>query len=87
MDRRIWRKLNYSKHKKRMIDEGAGSESSQVSMRYAKMPIAAKSSWRRFKNFKSYTLKHKTQPAQGPPPHQGPLKDLPIRSNKSVDKR
>jgi hypothetical protein len=31
-------------------------------------------------------LKHKTQPAQGAPPHQEPLKDPPIRSNKSIDK-
>jgi hypothetical protein len=84
-----------------MIDEGAGSESSQVSMRYAivmnkvsdlcaevcKDADSSKEFLEEIQKLQEkYTLKHKTQPAQGPPPHQEPLKDPPIRSNKSVDK-
>jgi hypothetical protein len=96
-----YRETELLKHKKRMIDEGAGSESSQVSMRYAivmnkvsdlcaevcKDANSSKEFLEEIQKLQEkYTLKHKTQPAQGAPPHQEPLKDPPIRSNKSVDK-
>nr|XP_051191074.1 uncharacterized protein LOC127304424 [Lolium perenne] len=96
-----YRETELLKHKKRMIDEGAGSESSQVSMRYAivmnkvsdlcaevcKDANSSKEFLEEIQKLQEkYTLKHKTQPAQGAPPHEEPLKDPPIRSNKSVDK-
>jgi hypothetical protein len=96
-----YREAELIKHKQRTIDEGAGSENSQISMRYAvlmgkvtevcafvsKDADFSKEFLVDIQNLQDkYSAREKSHPALGDQTQEQTLKDPLIRKTKSVDK-
>jgi hypothetical protein len=96
-----YREAELLKYKKKIIDEGTGSESSEISIRYAILlskvsdlctEVSKKAdSSKEFleevqKLQEKYTARNKMPHPEGEERHGEPLKDPPVRNNKSVDR-
>jgi hypothetical protein len=96
-----YREVELLKFKKKMIDEGPGSDSSQISMRYAivmskvtdlcaevcKNADSAKEFLEDVQKLQEkYVAKHMNKPPPGALPLHEPYKDPPVRNAKSVDR-
>jgi hypothetical protein len=96
-----YREVELLKFKKKIIDEGPGSDSSQISMRYAivmskvtdlcaevcKNANSAKEFLEDVKKLQEkYVAKHMNQPPLGALPLHESYKDPPVRIAKSVDR-